>query len=120
MNLCAVRPISPPTDRLLALCRQRGDTVTLSRGDEPLPPADVTVCAAVTGNVRSVGHGVLILDARPGVTDAVGQGAMFADVCLVSTEADRQRLVDDFGCEPARVFVPADDRHALEILDGAA
>ncbi len=119
MKICVIGPQAPTQQQLLTMFRQRGDDIVTGEGESP-PPAGVYLCVAITDAIKTATRGVVILDARPDFAPAVGEGAMYADICLVATDDDRLRLVDEFGCEPARIFVAADNHRAVEIIDRAA
>lgn len=115
MKICVVGHQDAEQEKVLSLLRTRGSEIVVG-DNKRLPPADVYFCAAITKPLKTVSRGIVVLDLRDGIPTSASD-AIYADICLVHNEANRLLLIEEYKCEPGRVFVTANEHKALEIID---
>ena len=116
MKICAVGQQTDAQRKLLQLFQKRGNEI-ISGAEDLLPPADIYFCTTITKPLETVNRGLVILDLRFKMQPDVAAKAIYADICLVRGESDRQTLIEEYRCEPARVFVATDNRRVFEIME---
>jgi hypothetical protein len=115
MRMHLVGPIVSPT--LARRLQARGDTLSQGR---PVPPdADVYVFGRGDEVIRSLTHGLVILDLRADPDLVSAAWSAYADLCVVGSAAARAALAEASGCEPERIFVAADQADILDLADRA-
>jgi len=93
-----------PVCRLL---QERGDVVSYS--DQVPPGADLYLFLGGHKAMKSLTHGLVILDLRHDTILEAAPWMSYADLCLVRSDQDREALVDAHGFEPERIFLVTDD-----------
>ena len=82
-----------------------------------VPAADLYVFYAGHEAMRLVKNGLVLLDLRDDFASASAVWVLYADVCVVSDSQVRISLVKNYDCAPERIFVVAENRVLLQILE---
>ncbi|MGC9335200.1 MAG: hypothetical protein ACP5JJ_13690, partial [Anaerolineae bacterium] len=115
MRIHLAGPTVAPT--LTRRVRAPGDT--LSQGG-PVPlDADVYVFGSGDEAMRSLTHGLVILDLRADLDLTSAAWSAYADLCVVGSTAARAALAEIPGCEPERIFVATDQATILDLAHRA-